>query len=273
MDDFFSILHSFKIGDLISVMPGLQHIYKERGIKARIYQRVGLPQFYDQENKVFVTDKSLSCMSENTFKLLKPLIEAQDYVESFRVWDGEKVNFNIDLSRDSKSIPLPSGMIHQWAWSLCPELSCDLSVPWIKSFPLGYCNTTDGVRQLKDAVIVNRTERYINPYIAYYFLQKYQDRIIFSGLPDEYKLFCDEWKLRIPLLITDDFAELARVINACKLYLGNASAGWHLADAQKIPRILELSTQYPNTFPTGANGHGFYHQRALEFYVGKMINQ
>ncbi len=271
MEDFFTVKHSFKAGDVVCLMPGLQHIYRERGRKIRLYQRLNLPQFYDEQNKVFVADKEISCMTQKTFDLLKPLIEGQEYIESFRVWQGEETHLNIDLSRDSKSVPLPAGLIHNWAWSLCPELSCDLSIPWIKSNPLSYCNTTDGIRTLKDMVIVNRTDRYINPYIAYYFLQKYQDKVIFSGLPDEYKLFCDEWKLQIPLLITDDFAELARVIDCAKGFLGSASLNWHLADAQKTNRILELSAQYPNTFPTGANGHGFYHQRSLEFYFDRMM--
>lgn len=269
MPDFFSIRHSFKGGDLLVILPGLQHIYQERGIKWKIYQRLNMPEFLNEQTRQYTTD--MVCMDRRMFDRLKPLLEAQEYIESFEVWEGQKVDIDMDLSRDSNSIPFPAGDIHHWAWNIAPELACDLSIPWLKVNPMAYCNTTKGIRKLNDVVIFNRTERYINPYITYFFLKKYEDNVVFSGSESEHNAACFPWNIDIPLLITDNFLELARVINSCKFFLGNASMNFHIADALKIQRIIELSRIFPNTFPTGVNGYGFYSQKALEFYFDKMI--
>lgn len=270
MPEFFSIKHSFKSGDLISVLPGLQHIYQQKGKKWKIMQRLNMPEFLDQKSGQYIIDDH-PCMNTRMFDLLKPLLESQEYIESFEKWTGQQVDIDIDLSREMAAIPMPSGIMHMWPWMVAPEFSCDLSIPWIKVNPLGYCNTTKGIKKLSDYMIFSRTERYINPYISYFFLKEYEDRIIFSGSIEEHKRACESWGIDLPLIITDDFLELARAIGSCKVYLGNASLGWHLADSQKVTRIIELSRVIPCTFPTGADGYGFYSQSVLEFHVKNLM--
>jgi len=271
MPDFFSLKHSYKAGDKISLMPGMQNVWKERGKKWKVYQRIGMPEFVCDSCKQYVNDGDKSCMSERMFGLLKPLIEAQEYIESFEVWEGQKADIDIDVSRESNLIPMPAGLLHNYAWSIVPELACDLSVPWLKVNPMGYCNTTSGIRQLHDTLIFSRSDRYINPHITYFFLKEYEKNIVFSGTKEEWERICSEWKLDIPLIITEDFLELARAIGSCRLLLSNAGMNWHIGDAMKVNRVLELSRNFPNTFPTGANGYSFYSQRALEFYIQKLM--
>lgn len=269
----YSLKHSYKSGDFLSLMPGLQKIYKERGKKWRVYQRVNLPEYQCENCKQYVVggEEAKVCMSERMFTLLKPLIESQEYIESFNVWEGEKYDIDIDLSRESNLIPMPAGMLHHYPWTIAPELACDLSLPWLHVHPMGYCNTTDGVRQLSETIIVNRTSRYTNPYITYFFLKGYEKNIVFSGTGEEWETWQKEQKLNVPLIVTDDFLELARAISSCKFIISNASMAWHMADAIKTNRILELSRNFPNTFPTGSNGYAFYSQKALEFYVQKLM--
>jgi hypothetical protein len=271
--DLFKLKHSYKSGDFISLMPGLQKIYKEKGKKWRIYQRINLPEFQCDNCKQYVSssDETKVCMSERMFNLLKPLIESQEYIESFNIWGGETFDIDIDLSRESNLIPMPGGMLHHYPWTIAPELACDLSIPWLKVHPMGYCNTTDGIRQLSEIIIVNRTDRYTNPYITYFFLKEYENNIVFSGTEKEWTSWCSTQKLNVPLIVTEDFLELARAIGSCKLILSNASMAWHISDALKTNRILELSRSFPNTFPTGNSGYAFYSQRALEFYVSKLM--
>ncbi len=269
MPDFFSIKHSFKSGDLLSLMPGLQHIFKTRGTKWKVCQRLGMPEYLNENTKEYTSD--IVCMDEKMFLKLKPLIESQDYIESFEIWEGQKVDIDIDLSRESNLIPMPAGMLHSYPWAIAPELACDLSIQWIKVHPMGYCNTTEGIRQLGETMIFGRTERYINPYITYFFLKDYEKSIVFSGTEKEWDAIRTEWKIDVPMIIIEDFHELARAVGSCKLLLSNASMLWHISDAQKVNRVLELNRNFPNTFPTGANGYGFYSQRALEFYVQKLM--
>ena len=44
--NLLSIKHSYAGGDLISILPGLRHIYKETGKKWVIYQRIDFELFY-----------------------------------------------------------------------------------------------------------------------------------------------------------------------------------------------------------------------------------
>lgn len=264
MSDFFTLKHSFNSGDLIILLPGLKHLYELTGKKTIVYQRRNFPAYY-YDGAVHPTehDGKPVCMNQQGFDMIKPLIESQEYIESFQVWEGQEVEFDIDLTRDSKSIPMPSGLIHHWAWALAPAMACDLSIAWLNVEP----------QKFGGKVIINRTERYINPYISYFFLKDYEKEIVFSGTEREHENFCKQNNLQIPRLIVKDFLELAQVIKTCRFGVFNQSLNFHLADAQKVPRILELCPQFPNTFPTGANGYAFYHQKTLQYYFEKLMNE
>ena len=204
------------------------------------------------------------CMNMDMFLRLKPLIEYQDYIESFEVFAGQEIDFNIDLTRDSRMIPMPAGLIHHYAFSIFPEMSCDLSKAWIEV-------PNNDNETINKKVIINRTQRYTNAYINYYFLSHLQEDLIFLGTKNEYELFLNTYNLSIPLMVSDDFLELASEMKNTKGGLYNQSFLWHLADAMKLNRILELCVQFPNTFPTGANGYAFYHQSSLEYFTNKLF--
>jgi hypothetical protein len=148
-------------------------------------------------------------------------------------------------------------------------MACDLSEEWLDSDYWDWPKRYD----YKDKIIINRTERYINPYISYFFLKDYENDIIFSGTEHEHEIFCKQNNLQMPRLEINNFLELAKTIASCRFFVGNQSLNWHLADAQKVTRILELCPQFPNTFPTGANGYAFYHQKTLEYYFQQRLNE
>lgn len=263
--DKITVKHSYNAGDLIVLMCGLQELYKKHNKKITIYQVLDFPAFY--YNGAISPIKSdigqQVCMNFDMFNRLKPLIEYQEYIESFEIWQGQEVNFDIDLTRDSRMIPMPAGLLHHYAFSIFPEMSCDLSKPWI---------ITPKSAQLDvQKFIINRTQRYTNAYISYYFLKSIQDKFVFLGTKSEHEYFCSAFNLEIPYLETENFLQLAIKMQQFKGGVYNQSFLWHLADAMKLPRILELCPQFPNTFPTGANGDGFYVQKALEYYLKKMI--
>jgi hypothetical protein len=207
-------------------------------------------------------------MNEQMFYMLKPLIEWQPYIESFNIWKGEEVDLNYDLTRDSKSIPMPAGTVHAWYEAVFPQTSTDLSMRWIEVE-----SNSIVAEKYKNKVLINRSQRYQNPYNTFYFLKKYESQLLFSGTETEHQNFCSTWNLEIEHLKVDNFYQLAQVIKWCKFGIFNQSLNFHIADAMKTPRVLELCAAFPNTFITGANGYQFYRQAALEFYVDKLINQ
>lgn len=272
MEDFLLVKHTYNAGDLLTLLPGLQHIHNQSGRKSIIFQHLDFPAFYYEGAYSPVRDKEGQqvCMNKEMFDRLYPLIMSQPYIKDFRIWNGEKVEINIDLTRDSRVIPMPAGLIHYYAFSKFPELACDLSKKWIHFPP-----TDRGMaykKKYSDKILINRTHRYTNPYISYHFLKEYEDRLLFIGTPGEHQSFCSQFDLQIKHDQVDNFQQLARAMKFCKGGLFNQSFCWHLADSIKIHRVLELCSGFPNTFPTGANGHAFYHQDALEYHFHQILN-
>ena len=121
--------------------------------------------------------------------MLKPLLEYQEYIDGVVEWKGEKVDFDTIYTRDSRVIPIPNSDLYHWVFFVFPQMACDLSEDWIR-LPPNENSFHDIVTS--EHAIINRTARYTNPYINYYFLKEYQDRIIFSVTEDEHKKFCED---------------------------------------------------------------------------------
>lgn len=270
-----SALNYYNAGDLITMLPGLQKLHQETGQKVTIYQKLDFPAFYYAGAEHPVKDKEGQqvCVNQSMFTMLKPLLEAQEYIESYLVWQGEKVDLDFSATRDSKRVPLPYGNIHHWVFMIFPELACDLSHEWLLPAHDEKGQVIDSYKELMAGrVVINRTSRYTNPYIHYYFLKKYENKLVFAGTEEERLDFCEKWGLSIPKLHCYDFYELATMIYCADGFIGNQSLCWHLADAMKVPRVLEYCPMYPNTHPTGANGYAAVYQEALELYIEKMFN-
>lgn len=265
-ENFITYLNSFNSGDLLTELPGIRYQYQKTGKRAKIYQRIGMPVNYGHSDSHPIKDESGKqvCMNNAIFYLLKPLIESQEYVESYNQYTGQQIDVNFDKTRHEAQLPLPNGQIHYWPFLVFPQLECDLSEPWVKVFPkIGYA----------DKIIINRTHRYNNPYIDYFFLKEHEDKIVFAGTGEEHKKFCEDFYLEMPLLKVSDFLELAQYISSCRFFIGVQSMCWHIADAMKKTRLLEVCSGFPNTFPTGANGHAFLTQNSLELKFNKLLKE
>lgn len=266
MDDFLTFKHSFNSGDLVASLPGLQYQYNRTGKKFIVYQMLNLPANYDHSNNHPIKDDAgrQVCMNKKTFDFLKPLIESQDYVEKFEVWQGEDVDVNADLTRHNSQVPLAGGLLHYLLFFVYPQLECNLSDKWINVENHSY---------FADKIIINRTGRYNNPYIDYFFLKDYQKDLLFAGLEEEREKFCNDFNLDIPLLKIKDFLQLAVTINSCRFFIGGQSLCWHIADAMKKKRILELCASFPNTFPTGKDGYAFVLQKSFINRFEKLLKE
>lgn len=269
--DYITFKHSFNAGDLITVLPGIKHICEKNNKKAIVYQRLNLIADYGHNDMHPVTSNGrMVCMDDKMFDMLRPLILKQEYIARFEVWSGQDVDFDFDKTRHNAQMPLPGGDIHKWPSLIFPQLECELGQTWIDVPP----NNEIVYNELNNLVCINLTERYRNPYVSYHFLREYKSRCMFLGTHDEWASFCKKWTLYgLSYANVNDFLHLAQIIKGCKFFLGNQSFCWHLADAMKVPRILEVCAQYPNTFPTGIDGYSFITQEALEFRFHKLLNE
>jgi hypothetical protein len=255
-------------GDLISFLAGMKKIYQDLGKKAIIYQRLDMVRGDNAHDNV-----DSVCMDEKTFRMMKPLIFKQDYVEDYVVFDGQQADIDLDQIRMGTFTNQPLGSLNRWPAYCFPEMSCDLSKPWIDVYKTSYVKTTKNYyEKIAGKIIINFTTRHRNQFVHYFFLSKYQSQLVFAGLPYEHEQFCKTWKLDIPLLTVDDFEQLARAIGSCKFFLGNQSMCFQIAEAMKVPRILETFQLAPNVVPVGEHAYDFYHQGAVEFFMNKLNN-
>lgn len=268
-NDFLRYKTSSPAGDLISMLPAIRQAYRKTGKKGVILQRLNMIGIgYQGSSHPFQDDSGYDiCMPLSMFNMLFPLLLEQEYIEDFIIYEGQEVDYDLDKIRMEIFTNQPQGNISRWLFYAFPDLACDLSEEWI--------NVSNNIVQLykKDNIIINFTERYRNRFVTYFFLKQYEDKLAFAGLPQEYERFILEWKLDMPLVKVSDFLELAECIKAAKLFLGNQSFVFQLAESLKVPRILELSQLMPNVIPCGKNAFDFYHQGAVEYYVHELFNK
>jgi hypothetical protein len=262
--------HFAPAGDLIACLPGMRQVYRDTGRKAVICQRLNTPiHLYDNAKYVYINSDGLPvAMNETIWNMLMPLLEVQDYVHGCETWAGQTFEINLDIIREQHCTTMPHGSLYHWMQLAIPQMATDFSEQFLTVVPFHEFYATD---RYNDKIIINRTERYTNPYITYYFLKEYEDRIIFAGTKQEWEKFCAEWNLKVAYLEVPDFLMLARIIASCKFFIGNQSMCFHIAEGLKKKRLLEVSTGVPNVWPQGKDGFPFYQQANLEYYFKQFI--
>ena len=263
------IRHSCNIGDLIASLAGLRGYWEETGCKFIYMQELNVDATYhtsyyhptQHEGKQVMCNKAM-------FDMIKPLIEAQPFIERFEEYKGQDIVIDFNKIRGTIEVNMPHLALQSWYTFAFPDLLWDLSKSWI-DVPRGNID-----EKYKNKILLNFTDRYRNQFIDYYFLQKHQSDLLFCGTQDEYFQFCKKWELDIPHLVVNNFLELATVFYHGKFFLGNQSFCWNLNRAMNLPSILEIFPLAPNCIPFfGNKNYGFYHQAALEFYFNKLTNK
>lgn len=244
--------HSGNTGDIIYALAGMRQIWASQGHQADLRIWLDRPGFYYEGAKHPLGNVT---MNQYMFDMLLPLLKHQSYIASVEPYEGQKITVDLDKIR-TNDIGMPYGHIARWYFYLFPDMACDLGEPWLDVPP----NDT-----AKDYIIVNRTSRYRNPHISYAFL-RYYSNVLFVGTKDEF----EDVRKEIPNLAHyqfGSFLELASAIKSCKLFIGNQSMCFALAEAMKSQRVLEICSFAPNVIPQGPNARDFYAQSALEYYV------
>ena len=123
---------------------------------------------------------------------------------------------------------------------------------------------------IKNKIVLIRTKRKQGWFINYKFLKDYND-LLFIGLRDEY----EDLKKEIPNLEfydCKDFLEMAQIIKSSKFFLGNHSLGYHIAEALKVPRLLEGSPKDVMYYPHGEQAYVFFFQEHFEKWFKHLYN-
>lgn len=244
--------HSGNCGDIIYSLPTVWELAKNG--KAEIYfqtdQRAGYNNYHPLGNVM---------LNKKMVEMLKPLLLHQPQCKSCEFYNGNKIDYDLDEFR--KFVYLQDrGNIARWyfyVYAVFPSLSD----PWL----IAPKETT-----MKEAILVARSHRYRNPHISYSFLQKYPN-VQFVGVEEEFI----DMKSSIPNLQyrqVNDFLEMATLINSCKLFIGNQSFPFSIAEGLKVNRLLEVYYQSPNVIVEGKGGHDFLYQPHFETIVERIMS-
>ncbi len=185
-------------------------------------------------------------LSREWAESLSPLLLSQSYINSVEVLDEETLQLPrfkgvriLDLdhfrlaSRDYQDGPC-------WRWyDWALGTHSDPSVPSLDVTPLP---------DLKDVFVIARTSRNHNPNLSYATLA--QVPAVFVGLREEYDAFRGDIP-HIRYHPTGDWLTLARLLAGSRGLIANQGAVFALAEALKIPRLLEVPFRYANVHPTG----------------------
>lgn len=271
--DTISFKHSGTSGDLIYWLACIRQAWIRYGKKAVIYQWLDRPgYFYDGAHHPY----NGVMMNQYAFDMLKPLLLSQEYVADFRPWVGEPFMIDMDKVRVMKPL-MPYGNIIKWLGYCYGDIMPNVAEKWIKSVTQkGYNLTNPEIFpeiDLSKKILINRTSRYQNQWINYFFLKKYQGDIVFIGLENEWDTFCKQWELNVPLLSVDNFLELAVAIRSSRFFIGNQSMCFAMAEAMKHPRILEVCPFAPNVDPVGEHAYDFLYQEYFENYVEQLYHE
>jgi hypothetical protein len=197
-------------------------------------------------------------LNEKMFSMLHPLLSEQSYIHSCAVYNGaDAIDYDFDLIR-TYPFPLNRGNISRWYFHLF-AISADLSVPWLHVKPDDSWH---------EHIIIARSQRYNAPAISYSFLNKYKKKI-FIGVEAEWK----EMKKTLPdieYVPVTDFLQMASIIAGSRLFIGNQSFPFSLAEGLKVQRLLEVYHLCPNVNVEGKGANDFCYQPQFEKLVQRL---
>ena len=241
-----SFLHSGHLGDIINSLPLIKEISKNSKCYLFIEANKLIPPDVKNSNHPF----GKYYLSESSIKKILPLLSKQNYIEKVEIFSNQKIDINLNLFRE---LPINFNIDSvRWYFHIT-GVHGELNLPYL---------TNIGLHELKEKIVIMRTKRRKNYLINYNFLKDYKD-VLFLGLKEEY----EDLQKEIPNLNffdCKDFLEMAEIINSSKIFIGNLSFGYTLAEGLKKPRLLESGPDFPLVYPNGKDGYDFYFQSHFE---------
>lgn len=238
--------HSGNAGDIIYALPSIYAIAKNKPFQ--LFLNPGAKADYGKD---VYHPSGDTMLTEKTISLIKPLLLYQPQLQTCEIYRTQPIDVDLDIFR---KFPLFKGLgnITRWYFYIY-GIQADLSIPWL---------IAPKDDRFKNTIILARSHRYRNPGIDFSFLKQYES-VLFIGLPQEY----EDMKQMLPELEyhpVKDFLEMATVINSSRLFIGNQSFPFSIAEALKVKRVLEACYYCPNVNVEGKNGFDFCYQPQFE---------
>ena len=229
--------HSGARGDIIYSLPTIKQLGG-----GKLYVNRKSNNFFGHQ----VDDKEMQGISE--------LLQTQSYISEVDDWSGQEVDVDLDEFRELDLEFILLSAVHLVRFGA----SFDLSKPWIETDKIAANSKAD--------IIVSRTSRYHSPF-DWGELAPWLSAAAFVGTAEEHSRFMKETGFEIRHEVTNTWMELAQVIRGSKVFVGNQSFAYSVAEAMKHPRVLEVCSMCPNCDPQSNNGHVRLDQGVIRKYL------
>ncbi len=252
-----NLFHSGNAGDLIYSLPVARAIFEITGLKPNLLLAADTPVALQPGMQ---HPRGNVILNDDMIQKLVPLLSKQVYLNKVLKHEDQRIDIDLSLYRIC-GIQHNSGSIPRW-YFYTTGIYADLGKPWLDC---------DRLTAHSNTIVIARSTRYHNHLINYSFLSQYRD-LLFVGPESEFFLM----QIAIPQLKwypTNDFLAVCQVINSCRLFIGNQSLPYAIAEALKVPRLLEVCPASPNVIPEGPGGHDFYFQQHFEHLVAALAPQ
>ncbi len=243
-----TFLHSGALGDIVYSLPTIYTYPRPYTLYLQPEVRSRIPEWAGTRQSVLMTTRQ----AEQLLPLLKLHVE---HVELCR---GQPVDVNLD---DFRTIPLDLSRYHIGRYyALAFGRQPVLHEPWLRVEP---------DPAMSDTILVNRTPRYRNAHISYASLRNLPNAV-FVGLPDDFSEFKQDCPT-LPFITAANHLQLAQWIAGCKLFVGNQSFCYALAEAMKTPRVVEIFPHCCNAAPIGPNAFDVLTQEGFDKAVAQAV--
>lgn len=250
--------HSGNAGDILYSLPAIRQACENKNDKAILYLNLDQPANYVQG---FVHPLGNVMLNKYMATMLKPLLLECEFISDVMTYSGQQIDYDLDKFRRI-GLNLGAGNISRWYFQAFPELTCDLIEPTLKLHIEDYfCS---------DSILINRTERYQNGQIDYSILNKYSNPKYFVGTEHEYHLMSKVIE-NLQYHEVLNFYHLADLINNCKVFIGNQSMNFAIAEQLKSNRILETYFGCPNVIPCGGKAFDVFNQEGFEYALNYFL--
>lgn len=236
---FKSFKHSGDAGDCIYGMAAIHAL----NIKSHLYLNIN-PPFRNT-----LEDGSISLFTKEKTERLIDLLASQPYISKVKIWEGEPIDIDLDLFRKF--------IIGYPAVNICESHLRLLNLPlhhkdkkWLSVEPKPVAE-----------IVIARSGRYRNNSVWNFDLQKfvYSHNSIFVGHKREFEDF-QRFMPNIPHYETKNLLEVAQIIAGSRIFIGNQSSPFSIAEGLKHNSILEVANYVPNCV--------FQRNNSLNLYEG-----
>ena len=245
-----NFLHSGHAADIVNLLPVIKELSLDHECNLFININKPLKFYYKHPAKgVFINEK--------IFKILKPLLDNQNYLNKVEVYKDQPIDIKLDMYRDMPINQLFDNITYA---SISTGIQPDYSQAFLNA---------DDHSTINNKIIIQRTFRYRNDFINYSFLNDHKD-LFFIGTEEEFLDLKKELK-NLNFYDCKNFLDMASVIKSSKLVIANSSIAFPIAEGLKKPRLLEACPYFPAAQPHGFNAYNFYFQPHFESLFYKLI--